>query len=631
MSSVSPSSRSTRTRQFGSYVLGRRIGAGGMATVFAARQIGAVGATRVVAVKVMATALADDPAARRMFEREAVIATRIEHPNIVRTYEVGEVGGEIFLAMELVPGAALSTICARAGSAVPLAIAVRVACDVARGPPGRPRSVRRERRADGSRSSRRDSAQRRRGLRRDDEALRLRCCPDRRARRFARGEHSRQTSVSCPRADPPRENRLLTSWTSTALAPSSLSSSPGSARRTTNAARGARTVPRAEAGGAIRAQQSTSEPCARTSPRRSRTSSRRRSRLTRARVSKRRRKCGAPSPPRAMRAVWRPWRRTTSALGCAASRRRRGRSRSWSASWRRRRRTIRSSPPSRSSPPCRRGRSRAAPEPRRPPRVRRGGSRRQVACSRPSERRSARGPMRAIRQTLRAPLRAGSILASPGAGEPPLAAGVHLLVTLGSPDSGAWAHVAFDHITVSATSGSQLVVVCLTPRAEGQRALVVPSPSPTDPDPCADLHASGFAGVNGVFPPSTISDDWDLIPNPWELDFDGLSPGDALTVRASAVFGGAAAASEPRSESCVQNGQAKASSPPFRESPSRSPFRRRAKRGSRVPAHSGAMPNSIATKGKRSAPGSIRRRSQPSRAPLPPALEARGTSPSSRR
>jgi serine/threonine-protein kinase len=104
-----------------------------MATVFAARQLGARGASRVVAVKVMATALADDPAAQQMFEREALIATRIEHPNIVRTYEVGEVEGEIFLAMELVQGATLATLCAKSGGGMPLAIAVRLACDLARG------------------------------------------------------------------------------------------------------------------------------------------------------------------------------------------------------------------------------------------------------------------------------------------------------------------------------------------------------------------------------------------------------------------------------------------------------------------------------------------------------------------
>jgi serine/threonine-protein kinase len=104
-----------------------------MATVFAARQVGARGASRVVALKVMATALADDPAAQEMFAREAIIATRIEHPNIVRTYEVGEVSGEIFLAMELVQGAPLSTICARSTSGLPVPIAVRIVMDIARG------------------------------------------------------------------------------------------------------------------------------------------------------------------------------------------------------------------------------------------------------------------------------------------------------------------------------------------------------------------------------------------------------------------------------------------------------------------------------------------------------------------
>src|SRR5262245_26051844 len=134
MADVVPQVR-VRVRRLGPYLLGRRIGSGGMATVFAARHLGMAvpGATRVVALKVMATALADDPKARRMFEREAVIATRVEHPNVVRTYEVGEVNGEIFLAMELVQGATLSALCAHAPGEVPLAIAVRIACDVARG------------------------------------------------------------------------------------------------------------------------------------------------------------------------------------------------------------------------------------------------------------------------------------------------------------------------------------------------------------------------------------------------------------------------------------------------------------------------------------------------------------------
>ena len=103
-----------------------------MATVFAARQVGPKGVGRLVAVKVMSTALASDPASQEAFLREAAISTRIEHPNVVRTYEIGEVDGEIFIAMELVHGESLSNLQKGAGP-VPFAVAVRIVSDVARG------------------------------------------------------------------------------------------------------------------------------------------------------------------------------------------------------------------------------------------------------------------------------------------------------------------------------------------------------------------------------------------------------------------------------------------------------------------------------------------------------------------
>jgi hypothetical protein len=123
-------------------------------------------------------------------------------------------------------------------------------------------------------------------------------------------------------------------------------------------------------------------------------------------------------------------------------------------------------------------------------------------------------------------------------------AGVHVIVTLDTPDASAWANVAFDHITVTAKSSSHVAVVCLFPRAEGQRALVVPAPLTSDPDPCADLH-NGYAGVNSVYPPGSITDDWDLVTLPWTLNFDGISSGDVVTVEARAIFGGAAAVVAP--------------------------------------------------------------------------------------
>ncbi|HEY2518084.1 MAG TPA: hypothetical protein VGI39_44745, partial [Polyangiaceae bacterium] len=146
---------------------------------------------------------------------------------------------------------------------------------------------------------------------------------------------------------------------------------------------------------------------------------------------------------------------------------------------------------------------------------------------------------------LRARAAPGLRMASYAVGDEVPGPGVHVVVSQGAPDSSGWAHVAFDHITVTATSESRDVVVCLTPRAEGQRAFTVPAPSPDDPDPCADLHAGGYAGVNGVYPAATITDDWDLVSNPWELDFDGIGLGDAVSLRAEAIFGGAAAMRAP--------------------------------------------------------------------------------------
>ena len=67
-----------RVRELGSYVLGRRIGSGGMATVFAARQAGGGlrGATRIVAVKVSANR-GDEPQT----------LAQLDHNNIVRVYD----------------------------------------------------------------------------------------------------------------------------------------------------------------------------------------------------------------------------------------------------------------------------------------------------------------------------------------------------------------------------------------------------------------------------------------------------------------------------------------------------------------------------------------------------------------
>ena len=62
---------------------------------------------RTIALKTL-TAPPDDPSARQRLWREARAAASVNHPNICQIYEVGEDGGRLFIAMELLEGEALA-------------------------------------------------------------------------------------------------------------------------------------------------------------------------------------------------------------------------------------------------------------------------------------------------------------------------------------------------------------------------------------------------------------------------------------------------------------------------------------------------------------------------------------------
>jgi eukaryotic-like serine/threonine-protein kinase len=85
------------------YVIERRLGAGGMSTVFMAND--AV-LERPVAVKLLAEHLADDEAFVARFRREALSAARLQHPNIVQVFDSGQdrESGRHFIVMEYVDG-----------------------------------------------------------------------------------------------------------------------------------------------------------------------------------------------------------------------------------------------------------------------------------------------------------------------------------------------------------------------------------------------------------------------------------------------------------------------------------------------------------------------------------------------
>ena len=86
----------------GRFRINSKIARGGMGAVYLARK---VDSGDLFAVKVLHRDMVLDPRMRERFVNEANAAKRIDHPAVVRTYEVGEtVSGEIFIAMEYVDG-----------------------------------------------------------------------------------------------------------------------------------------------------------------------------------------------------------------------------------------------------------------------------------------------------------------------------------------------------------------------------------------------------------------------------------------------------------------------------------------------------------------------------------------------
>ena len=91
----------------GAYRIEEVVAHGGMGTVYRATQerLG-----RTVALKVIASNLARDPAFRRRFEREARLAASIHHPNLVAVFEAGEERDVLYIAMQYIEGSDLARV-----------------------------------------------------------------------------------------------------------------------------------------------------------------------------------------------------------------------------------------------------------------------------------------------------------------------------------------------------------------------------------------------------------------------------------------------------------------------------------------------------------------------------------------
>jgi serine/threonine protein kinase len=92
---------------FSTYEIESRLSTGGMAELWRATTKGVVGFERRIVIKTMLTTLQQESDLVEMFIREASLAARLSHPNIVDVIDFGQIDGRYFIAMEYVPGLSL--------------------------------------------------------------------------------------------------------------------------------------------------------------------------------------------------------------------------------------------------------------------------------------------------------------------------------------------------------------------------------------------------------------------------------------------------------------------------------------------------------------------------------------------
>ncbi len=114
--------------RFGRYEILGALGAGGMGEVYRARDL-RLG--RELAIKVLSRKLSDGKLDLKRFEREASSASALNHPNIVTIFEMGDVEGTYYIAMELVEGHQLREMLHT--GPIPLQTVIRIATQIADG------------------------------------------------------------------------------------------------------------------------------------------------------------------------------------------------------------------------------------------------------------------------------------------------------------------------------------------------------------------------------------------------------------------------------------------------------------------------------------------------------------------
>jgi eukaryotic-like serine/threonine-protein kinase len=120
--------------RFGKYTLLAKLAQGGMGEVFVALLSGAAGFEKLVVIKRILPHLAEDPRFISMFLTEAKLTASLAHPNICQVFELGEIDGDYYLAMEYLEGVSLSRMVKkRVHRGLDLRIATGIACQALEG------------------------------------------------------------------------------------------------------------------------------------------------------------------------------------------------------------------------------------------------------------------------------------------------------------------------------------------------------------------------------------------------------------------------------------------------------------------------------------------------------------------
>ncbi len=115
-------SASSQPEIFGKYHLLEKIATGGMAEVYRARAYGMAGFEKILVIKKILDQLLQDEEFVNLFIDEARIAVQLLHVNIVQVFDLGEVDGQYYMAMEYVHGLDLSRVVTRARNIGPFPI-----------------------------------------------------------------------------------------------------------------------------------------------------------------------------------------------------------------------------------------------------------------------------------------------------------------------------------------------------------------------------------------------------------------------------------------------------------------------------------------------------------------------------